>query len=415
MFSFHIDYKNTPKSDLCELGRKYDTDKSVFRYNGSNSRHCHPYTLFYKSLFGQNREAALNIAEIGILEGSSLRMWKEYFPNASICGFDVDNNFLLSFRNSEEGKSIPVSFMDVKCATSITTGLSAASSWPGGMFDIIIEDTTHQIDDQIRVIQHAHSFLKPGGILIVEDIFKDAPESQYAIQLADILSQFEQSYFVTLDHRLRNSVGWNNDKLLILVKAGVPLFHNSSKLTIITPCCRPDNLQWIKDSINFSHVNEWIIVYDGTRIAENPHQFKGEFNGRIKEYIVSDTNSIVGNSQRNFALSKVSDPTTYLYYLDDDNIVHPDLFRLVPLLGNYPLYTFNQMNRLSGDCIQPDRIDTAMFLLKFEHVQHKRWIVDKYEADGLYITDCHNQDPDNWVFVNNTLCTYNACQIKDKR
>ena len=34
------------------------------------------------------------------------------------------------------------------------------------MYDIIIEDTTHHFEDQIRVIENCYQHLKPGGILI---------------------------------------------------------------------------------------------------------------------------------------------------------------------------------------------------------------------------------------------------------
>ena len=50
MKSLKINYK-TNSSELCKLGKKYDTDKSSQRNNVTNSRHCHPYTLFYDSLF----------------------------------------------------------------------------------------------------------------------------------------------------------------------------------------------------------------------------------------------------------------------------------------------------------------------------------------------------------------------------
>ena len=42
-----------------------------------------------------------------------------------------------------------------------------------------------------------------------------------------------------------------------------------AKMTIITPTYRIDNLNKIKQSINFEYVDEWIIVYDGNRIETN--------------------------------------------------------------------------------------------------------------------------------------------------
>ncbi len=47
-----------------------------------------------------------------------------------------------------------------------------------------------------------------------------------------------------------------------------------AKIKIITPSYGIDNLNQIKQSINFEYVDEWIIVYDGNRIQTNPYIFK---------------------------------------------------------------------------------------------------------------------------------------------
>jgi hypothetical protein len=61
--------------------------------------------------------------------------------------------------------------------------------------------------------------LKPGGILIIEDIFRDTPEERYAMELQDILDKISFICFYTTEHANRYSPGWNNDKLLYLVKS----------------------------------------------------------------------------------------------------------------------------------------------------------------------------------------------------
>ena len=63
-----------------------------------------------------------------------------------------------------------------------------------------------------------------------------------------------------------------------------------TKITIITPSYRIDNLYKIKESINFEYVHEWIIVYDGSKIITNPYLFKED--NKIKEYIYKCTQSI---------------------------------------------------------------------------------------------------------------------------
>ena len=189
---------------------------------------------------------------------------------------------------------------------------------------------------------------------------------------------------------------------------------NAKKITIITPSIRPENLEKIKNSINFEYINEWIIVYDGNKIINNPYLFKNE--NKISEYLHKNKKSIVGNSQRNFALENIKNKNTYLYFLDDDNIIHPELYNLFDCLEDNKIYTFNQKRpenifpykkELKGDKIEIFHIDTAMFLIDYNLCQNIKWYIDKYNADGFYIKECYDKNKDKWVFINNILSYYN--------
>ena len=83
MESLKINYLNN-SSDLCEIGKKYDTNKSSQRNNETDFIQSCPYTLFYDGLFRNKKNEKLKIAELGILDFSSLFMWEEYFINAEI-------------------------------------------------------------------------------------------------------------------------------------------------------------------------------------------------------------------------------------------------------------------------------------------------------------------------------------------
>jgi len=85
-----IDYKDL-KTDLCELGKKYGTDKSPYNNKSfvhGGIGHRHPYTCFYHELFSTIKNNKLKILEIGLLFGDSIKCWREYFKNSQIIGLD---------------------------------------------------------------------------------------------------------------------------------------------------------------------------------------------------------------------------------------------------------------------------------------------------------------------------------------
>jgi SAM-dependent methyltransferase len=406
MESLKINYLNN-SSELCEIGKKYDTDKSSQRNNVTDYRHCHPYTLFYDGLFRNRKTEPLKIAELGILDGASLLMWKEYFTTSEIYGFEYNNDLINNFKQNFNNDRVTLSNIDVTDKDSIVKAFSELNT----LYDIIIDDTTHQFEDQIRVIENTYQYLKPGGILIIEDIYKSYNENDYINRLTPILEEFQNYYFIELDHINRNSSDWDNDKLFVLIKGGdEPIFKNRNKLTLITPSYRLNNLLEIKKSINFEYIEEWIIVYDGSKIIDNPHLFENQENNKIKEYVF-EGEGISGNPQRNYALTKITNPDTLLYYLDDDNIFHPNMYKLLNIIDNDKMYTFNQYNRLKGNNIEVNYIDTAMVIIPYKLCKNEKWILDKYCADGYYIVECYNKNKNIHIFIDNDLCYYNKIRV----
>jgi hypothetical protein len=223
MVSIHINYKRCV-SDLCLIGAKYDTDKSSQRRDVSDSRHCHPYTMFYHSLFKSRRNDPLVIGEFGIAHGASLLMWEEYFPNATVHGFEKWDRFMLPFREKYSShERIKTFYTCVRDEARINKTFEES----GAKYDIIIDDSSHQFPDQARIILHAHKALKPGGVLIIEDVLPAHTEEMFMSVLQHVICEYQQYFFVKLDHVNRYSHPNDNDKLMVLVKAGgPPIFNN---------------------------------------------------------------------------------------------------------------------------------------------------------------------------------------------
>ena len=205
--SITIDSTNSV-TDLCLLGVKYPTDKSP--YNPDDTLHKHAYTSIYNLLFSNLRYKDIKLGELGILDNNSMLSWREFFPNAKLYGFEwFDERLDKAINDNIDCTYIK---MNVKDVNSISDGLTGA----GSKFDILIDDSTHLFEDQIKFVNEAYKHLNPGGILIIEDIFINANEEDYFKAIN--FEHFSSATFIFANHNLKNSLGWNNDKLLVLHK-----------------------------------------------------------------------------------------------------------------------------------------------------------------------------------------------------
>jgi len=234
---------------------------------------------------------------------------------------------------------------------------------------------------------------------IILDRFKMDRIKFYSI---DCTEQELLHYFDML-YKSKASAIFSSQFIMPCSSAGPP-----KKLSIITPCTRPENLMRLKESIPFEYVHEWIIVYDAPTFTPMFHE------DAIKEYCCQGP-SMVGNRQRNYGLDHITGDT-YVYFLDDDTIMHPDMASFLPTIEPNHLYTFDQSrnsnvfpytDRLTGDKIEMFHIDTAMFLVDSSLCKDIRWIVDEYTADAIFIVECYSANPSTWMYVNRILSYYN--------
>jgi len=174
-------------------------------------------------------------------------------------------------------------------------------------------------------------------------------------------------------------------------------------LTIITPCTRYGNLAAIERSINIPRENfRWIVVIDGTSIPKHLPE-KCEYYAHI------DSKSGAGNSQRNYAINLVDEG--YVYFLDDDTEMHPFLWRRIEKLDDHDFIHFSQINkdgslRLKGDKVANNYVDSNNFVISRECIGDTRWILDRYDADGIFAEECYKKSTSS-IFIPKVLSIYN--------
>lgn len=209
--TYHID-STLVKSELCKIGQKFGTDKSPY----NKKLHRHPYTSVYNLIFNNLKYKKFNFAEIGILNNKSIRMWREFFPNAIIYGFEFDED-LITNAKLQKLHNVFYKKIDVKDKMSIKSSFDKTNR----KFDVIIDDSTHNFVDQINIIKNTLPYLNTGGTLIIEDIPKDKneySEEKFFNSLKNELKYLDFFNFIDCDHLNKFSKGWNNDRILILVK-----------------------------------------------------------------------------------------------------------------------------------------------------------------------------------------------------
>ena len=202
------------RTDLCNICSQTGTDKSPFTKGGG---HRHPYTTPYTLFFEPLRHKPIKFAEIGIYKGASILAWRLFFSRARIYGFDIDTDAMAHIRSL----NIPGVFIDEMDATkadSMETALHKHME-DGELFDVILDDALHNVSQQVVTITTCMNKLKQGGLLIIEDIFRDQDHKPYIEAMAMVKPLISFSTFIICDHKDRYSPGWNNDKVLVIVRA----------------------------------------------------------------------------------------------------------------------------------------------------------------------------------------------------
>ena len=164
-----------------------------------------------------------------------------------------------------------------------------------------------------------------------------------------------------------------------------------AELYIITPVSRfqlKEELMKIARSMHWECVTQWILVYDTSRQHDLEPQFAGDTKV-VELYFHAENGAILGNMQRNKALTKVTQGL--VYFLDDDNIMHPHFWDILPNIYEGKMTTFDQMRMeddppqiLNGSEVAVNHIDTGMMVIDRALIGDTQWHPSAGNADGYF-------------------------------
>ena len=159
---------------------KLFTEKG-FEYYETDKGTLHNYLDIYDKLFLPFRNKEINVFEVGYFLGGSCRLWEEYFINAKIRFIDNNPDCIL---NSTSGR-VSLDIMDIMDLT--------VDYFDEFLPDIAIDDGCHSIESQVHFIKNVYPVLRPGGLLIVEDVYLTRPFDAINIPYEVIDRRIEQS------------------------------------------------------------------------------------------------------------------------------------------------------------------------------------------------------------------------------
>lgn len=151
IFNIQNVYDNT---NLVSLADKYNTDK----------HYGHDYfDKVYQTEFEKIRESAKKVVELGVHEGQSINIWREFFVNAEIIGIDcqlnraeIDDYNRVKLLQFTIGNNSDIELIDfINNNTDI---------------DLFIDDGSHTMKDQQIVLAKVFKSIKSGGIFVLEDL-----------------------------------------------------------------------------------------------------------------------------------------------------------------------------------------------------------------------------------------------------
>ena len=138
---------------LEELIRNDKTDKNT----------THSYIPLYQKLLEGKKETAKNVLEVGIHDGGSIKLWSEFFTNATIYGLDIEEDIWCEI--IKENIELYTSY---DAYDEITFKLNFLCK--GIKFDFLLDDGPHTLESMLMFIKLYSQIMTDDGILIIEDV-----------------------------------------------------------------------------------------------------------------------------------------------------------------------------------------------------------------------------------------------------
>jgi len=126
----------------------------------------HSYLPLYQQLLISKKETAKNVLEIGIYQGGSIKLWSDFFTNATVYGLDIMdiNNVYKGIKNKKNiilHTSTDAYNNDFFINNFLNKNIKC---------DFLLDDGPHSLESMKQFIKLYSQIMTDDGILIIEDV-----------------------------------------------------------------------------------------------------------------------------------------------------------------------------------------------------------------------------------------------------
>ena len=121
----------------------------------------HYFRVYERFLAKFRNRDDFRMLEIGVSQGGSLDMWRQYFgPAALIVGADINPHC----KTHEQGKTL------VRIGSQENRDLLRSLAAEFQTFDVVIDDGGHTMAQQVATFEELYGMVRPGGVFLTEDV-----------------------------------------------------------------------------------------------------------------------------------------------------------------------------------------------------------------------------------------------------
>ena len=167
LFKRNIIYllKNKINIDEDKFGKKTTLDYLFKKYETDKSNTSHGFSKYYTNHLNRLKNKRINFLEIGSARGGSAAAFVHYFDKSNV--FCLDVNLTLVKYKSDKINFFGLDSSNSKMLSKFLENVDEKFSVK--KFDVIIDDGSHILSDQLFSINYFYKYLKKGGYYIIED------------------------------------------------------------------------------------------------------------------------------------------------------------------------------------------------------------------------------------------------------